>query len=451
MLIGPNRGALFSKLLSVGILQSAALQKILGNLYVADTSNHAIRKVVISSGVVTTLAGTLGTAGSANGTGPTATFNSPVDLKWDSTAMALYVADAGNKLIRKVTSAGVVTTLAGITGSGSSLDGTGTAATFSGLQGMGWDGAGNLYVSDGYAVRKIVVSTAAVTTLAGVAGTKGSVDGTGTAARFTSPGEIEADGAGNVYVADSPTVRKIVASTGAVTTLAGMAAHPGLQDGPATAAPFNVPDSVALDGAGNLFVAEAANRDVRKIVLATGAVTTFVGLTGARIGVGHIGLAADAQGNVFIADTTRSVVYQVTSAGVMTTLAGSVGNSGSMDGTGTAARFASPFGLATDNLGNVYVAEQGNYTVRKIVVATGVVSTLAGMAGMGGNANGTGSAARFTAPVDIAADSAGNVYVADFCAVRKIVAATGDVTTAAGTMGTCGSTDVSERRRRSGF
>ena len=147
------------------------------------------------------------------------------------------------------------------------------------------------------------------------------------------------------------------------------------------------------------------------------------------------GVAVDLAGNLYVADQGGQIIRKVTPAGVIITLAGSLGSSGSADGTGSAARFNDPSGLAVDTAGNVYVADKGNHTIRKITPA-GVVSTMAGSAGLSGSADGTGSAARFWACSGVTVDNVGNVYVADTgnYTIRKI-SPSGVVTTLAGLAG----------------
>jgi sugar lactone lactonase YvrE len=400
-----------------------------GNVYVGDQKNHTIRKVT-AAGVVMTLAGTAGMAGSADGTGTAARFLAPSGVAVDS-AGNVYVADQSNHTIRKVTAAGVVTTLAGTAGMLGSADGTGAAARFRGPIDVAVDSAGNVYVADvGNEIIRKVTAAGVVTTLAGTAGMLGSADGTGAAARFDGPDGVAVDSAGNVYVADrgNSTIRKVTAA-GVVTTLA---------DDTGAAASFTLPFDVAVDSAGNIYVSDY--KTIRKVTSA-GVVTTLAGAAG-MVGFGSLaGVAVDSAGNVYVADFGNNIICKVTAAGVMTTLAGAAGAFGSTDGTGAAARFSGPFGVAIDSTGNVYVADQGNSTIRKVTTA-GVVTTLAGTAGTVGSADGTGSAARFGGPISVAVDSTGNVYVADRgnSTIRKVTTA-GVVTTLAGTAGAFGSAD----------
>jgi kumamolisin len=308
--------------------------------------------IVVDPLTITTLAGTAGSSGSVDGTGSTARFNHPSDLVADG-AGNVFVTDTANQTIRKITPAGVVSTLAGLAGSHGNVDGTGSAARFYSPTGI-TIAAGTLYVADtdNNVIRK-VTPDGAVTTLA-----------TG----FNHPSDVTADGAGNLFVADtgSNTIRKIVISTGAVSLVAGLAGSSGSNDGTGSAARFFSPEGVAVDSSGNLYVADTNNQTIRKI----------------------------------------------SSAGVVTTLAGLAGRSGSSDGAGTAARFQNPSDLVVDASGNLLVADMSNQTIRNITPA-GLTGTVAGQAGVGGNADGTGSAARFLHPAGVAVDSAGNVYVAD--------------------------------------
>jgi uncharacterized delta-60 repeat protein len=431
-----------------------------GNVYVADGGNSTIRKVA-PGGVVTTLAGLAGSSGSADGTGSAARFNYTAGVALDS-AGNVYVADVGNQTIRKVTPGGVVTTLAGLAGSLGSADGTGSAARFNYPYAVAADSAGNVYVADSenFTIRKVSPG-GVVTTLAGLAGSSGSADGTASAARFNYPYGVAVDSAGNVYVADSDnyTIRKVTPG-GVVTTLAGLAGSSGSADGTGSAARFNYPYGVAADSAGNVYVADSDNHTIRKVTPG-GVVTTLAGLAGSSGSADGTasaarfyepcGVAADSAGNVYVADWSNHTIRKVTPGGVVTTLAGLAGGQGSADGTASAAQFYYPSGLALDSAGNLYVADYGNSTIRKVTPG-GVVTTLAGLAGSQGSADGTGSAARFNYPSSVAVDSAGNVYVADEenYTIRKVTPA-GVVTTVAGLAGSPGSADGTGSAARFGM
>ena len=420
-----------------------------GNVYVADVNNNTIRKVT-PSGVVSTLAGLAGSSGSADGTGSSARFNNPLGVATDS-AGNVYVADGYNDTIRKITPSGVVSTLAGLAGSTGSADGTGSVARFNSPSGVATDSAGNVYVADSWnrTIRKITPA-GAVSTLAGLAGSSGSADGTGSAARFSYPYGIATDSVGNVYVADTNHTIRMITPAGVVSTLAGLAGSSGSVDGTGAAARFNFPSGVATDSASNVYVTDTNNDTVRKITPA-GVVSTFSGLAAsngstdgtlaaARFNLPR-GICADSAGNFYVADSYNQTIRKITAAGAVSTLVGSVALAGTLDGSGAAARFNAPLGVATDSAKNVYVADTFNHTIRKIT-ADGVVSTLAGLAGTSGSLNGTATAARFSAPYGVATDSAGNVYVADTNnnTIRKITPG-GTVSTLAGTAGTFGSLD----------
>jgi hypothetical protein len=405
-----------------------------GNLYVADYANHTIRKLVIATGAVTTLAGAAGLSGSADGIGATARFNRPNAIASDG-AGNLYVADSFNQTIRKlVIATGAVTTLAGAAGQSGSTDGTGTAARFYSPGGIASDGAGNLYVADNVTIRKVVIATAAVTTLAGAARQPQSTDGTGAAARFSAPQDIESDGAGNLYVADAlnSAIRKITVATGAVTTFAGTPGQPGTDDGTGAAARFNAPVGIARDGAGNLYVTDPFNRNIRKIEIATGAVTTVAGSGswGNQDGTGTAasfytlgGIASDGAGNLYVGDSMsiRKIVIATREVTTLAVLPDRIDDD------------AGPFGIVIDGAGNLYVADATRVpSIRKIVIATGTVTTLAGGAGVSGTTDGSGPAAGFEAPGGIASDGAGNLYLADGTTVRKIAVDTATVSTIIG-------------------
>jgi len=246
------------------------------NLYVVDSGNNIIRKIVIATGAVTTIAGTVGEKGSADGIYTAASFE-PTDITTDGTN--LYIADGSNCTIRKmVLATGAVMTIVGTTGQQGSADRTGAMARFGYPTGITTDGT-NLYVADygNDTIRKIVIATKVVTTIAGKPKQKGFADGTGSMARFNSPHSITTDGT-NLYVTDNMnyTIRKIVIATGEVTTLAGTAKKYGFADGVGVTASFYDPRGITTDGT-NLYVVDSGNSIIRKIAIDTGIVTTIAG------------------------------------------------------------------------------------------------------------------------------------------------------------------------------
>ncbi|HMH19141.1 MAG TPA: NHL repeat-containing protein [Burkholderiales bacterium] len=261
------------------------------------------------------------------------------------------------------------------------VNGVGAAARFNGPADMAVDSAGNIYVADfwNFIIRKITPE-GAVTTFAGTGG-KGSADGIRTAASFFLPGGVATDSADNVYVADTHnnTIRKI-APGGQVTTLAGIPENPGNADGTGTAARFVFPQGMSTDSKGNIYVADNENNAIRKIT-PSGVVTTFAGAAAHLILPTNV--ATDSADNVYVADAIFHNIRKITPEGVLTTFAGTEGVSGSADGTGAAARFNFPCGVAADSAGNVYVSDTGNNTIRKIT-PDGVVSTVVGVAGQAG-------------------------------------------------------------------
>ena len=391
--------------------------------------------------------------GSADGTGSAARFNSPGGVARDS-AGNTYVADTVNSTIRKITPAGVVTTFAGLAGSTGSANGTGSAARFNGPNAVAIDSANNIFVADtnNSTIRKIT-PTRVVSTFAGLAGGTGSADGTGSTARFEFPSALAVDSANNIYVADTgnSTIRKITPAR-VVSTFAGLAGSIGTADGIGSAARFNFPGGVAVDraGTGNIYVGDTSNFTIRKITPA-GVVTTLAGSPGMRGGANGtgsaarfdlpVGMAVDGAGNIYVADADASTIRKIAPGGVVSTFAGSFAKSGPQNGTGSAARFNIPTDVAVDSSNNLYVADTNNCTIRKITPAA-VVTTLAGLASPG-HTNGTGSAARFDFPQGVGVDTTGKIYVADSVesAIRKITP-TAVVSTFAGSPGTSGYVDA---------
>jgi len=419
-----------------------------GSVYVADYGNNLIRKVS-PVGVVTTVAGLPGASGSANGNGASATFFQPSGIAVDSDTN-VYVADTGNDLIRKITptpSTGnwTVATLAGMTGLESDEDGIGTNAGFFLPQGVSVDSLGRVYVGDSLnrTIRTIALDTT-VSTLAGPAGSYGSADGAASTARFDEPYGVALDAGTNLYVADTfnDTIRKISPS-GEVTTLAGLPGMPGSLDGTNSEARFDSPIGIAADGSGNLYVTDYQNSTIRKISAGPGtnwSVSTLSGTAGVN-GFSNgpmtnalfnhpYGIAVDAQTNIYIADHGNQVIRLISPNGMVSTYAGNPGASGFANGTGTNALFDNPAGLALDGAGNLYVADSGNNVVRKIAPG-GVTSTIAGEEGVSGSAN--GPLGLLNSPLGIAVDASTNVFVADSGnnTIREI-AAGGGLSTIAG-------------------
>jgi sugar lactone lactonase YvrE len=304
-----------------------------------------------------------------------------------------------------------------------STDATGAAAAFAYPGGVALDSAGNAYVADtsNHTIRKITPA-GVVTTLAGLAGTPGTSDGSGAAARFNSPGGVAVDASGNVYVADTSnhTIRRIT-SAGLVTTFAGSGGTSGSADGPGNGARFLYPNAVAVDGSGNVYVADTNNHTIRRIT-PTRVVSTLAGTagssgstdaTGAAARFNYpMGIAVGGAGVLVVADQFNHTLRSVTGAGVVTTLAGAAGVAGSANGPALQARFNYPAGVAVDAAGRVYVADSLNHTIRRME-PDGTVLAIGGLAETAGSIEGADGAARFSGPMALAVDAAGRLYVAD--------------------------------------
>jgi sugar lactone lactonase YvrE len=320
-----------------------------------------------------------------------------------------------------------VSTLAG-SGVQGIADGTGINAQFRYPQGVAIDVSGNIYVGDDgpYTIKiRKITSAGVVTTLAG--STQGYADGMGTAAKFSHITAITVDASGNIFVVDNGSsysrIRKITPS-GVVTTVAGSTF--GYTDGIGNAAKFNNPYGIAVDDSGFIYVADTYNNKIRKIT-PTGEVTTFSGSTqGYADGPGTVaqfyfpyGVTVDASGNIYVSDTYNDKIRKINSSGLVTTIAGSV--QGSVDGIGTAAQFNKPWGIVVDNSGNLYVGDYGNWKIRKIT-SSFLVTTLAG-GSTSGYADGSGYLALFKSTPGIAIDLVNNLYVGDTenHRIRKII------------------------------
>lgn len=301
-----------------------------GNLYVTDSSTATVQ-VVAPSGTVTLLAGTSGQTGSVDGTGAAARFNNPAGVVVLANG-SLAVVESANSTIRLITPSGVVTTLAGSPTARGNTDGPGATATFSTPFGLARDSSGNLFVADAgnHTIRR-VTPAGVVSTLAGSPGSAGTADGTGSAARFNQPMGVAVDSAGNVYVADTGNslIRKITPA-GAVTTIAGVVGISGAQSGPASSSLFTQPQGVAVDAAGNVYIADTGNHSIRRLT-PDGTVSTLAGLSrvaGNQDGSGGDGwfsqprsINVDATGNLIVADTGNAALRRITTAGFVTTVA----------------------------------------------------------------------------------------------------------------------------------
>ena len=279
-----------------------------------------------------------------------------------------------------------------------------------------------------FAERASCTNSFTFTTFAGQAGSTNSTDGIGDVARFFAPAFLAVDAADNLYVADqgNHTIRK-VSPSGFVTTFAGRAGVSGSTDGSVSVATFSGPGATVLDTFGNLFVTDGY-KTIRKITTG-GVVTTFAGspgLSGSTDGTGSaarfsglLGIAVDRANNLYVTEDGNKTVRKITPAGVVSTLAGLAGVSGTADGAGSTARFDSPTGIVLDNTGNIFVTDKDVHTIRKIT-PDGTVSTFAGLAGAIGNTDGVGAAARLSFPLGITVDAANNLFVADVGVAGRI-------------------------------
>lgn len=434
-----------------------------GNLYIADSTANRIRKVTASTGVITTVAGSgdeyngAGFFGGYSGDGGAATdalLNGPTDVVVDPSG-DLYIADRVNQVVRFVSAGtGTISTYAGTGGAGYSGDGgQATQATFRQPSGVSLDSSGNLFIADknNCIVRRVDAITKIITTYAGTPQTCGfSGDGgAATSAELNSPLGVFADAAGFLFIADSTNnrIRKVdntaqhdistVAGTGGSCTTAT-----GCGDGgAATSALLNGPKAVFEDSSNILVIADTGDMRVRTVTSGTIANDAGSG-TGGDGGAATSSILSlpyianvDSSGNLFILDSFGGRVQRVD--GVthnVTTFAGNgvLGEAGSSNGDGgqaTAGRFIYPIGMAFDSAGNMYVADQSEYVVRKITLATGIITTIAGngqQCGASGNPNqfpgcgdgGAATSASLYCPVGLAVDSSNDVFIADQCLNR---------------------------------
>ncbi len=419
-----------------------------GNVYIADTGNRRIRRVTISTGNISTFAGT-GASGNHNAFRTSATFSWIYDVAADS-SNNLYMADRSNSLVRLLTAS---------TGQVSNFFGPQVGTISLGApEGVGLDSSGNLWVVNQNAHRVFKRTSAGVGShFAGslVFGPGFGGDGAAaTSARMNQPRDAAADSSGNVYIADSGNNRiRRVDTSGNISTFAGTGAASSTGDGgAASSASLNGPEKLTVDSSDNIYIGETGGNRVRKID-ASGIISTIVGLGPTAVGDGAAaasaslngpsGAAADAAGNIYIADAANNRIRKIdASTGNISTIAGTgtAGNTG--DGAAaTSATLSNPRGVALDSDGNVYIADTGNNRIRKVTVSSGNIAALAGTgtAGFTGD-GGAATSATLRGPRGVAVDSSGDVYIADSQneRIRKVTISTGNIETIAGT-GTAGS------------
>jgi len=421
-----------------------------GNLYIPDAGNNRVRRVDEATGVITTVAGN-GTAGSSGDGGPaTSAHLEPNGVALDSEGN-LFIADGGDQRIRKVDAVTklIGTVAGGGSGFANNLPATSIELRF--IHGIAVDGAGNLLIAEpsNQRILKVAAPTQIISILAGGIQNQFLGDGSAaTAAMLNSPLAAATDVSGNLYIADTENnrIRKVDAATGKISTIAGTGAETFDGDGgPAVAASFVAPSAIAFDAAGNLYFSAAANCIVLKVDVSSGILSVAAG---DRSNAGYSGdngpatlagmsfprgIAIDTAGNLFIADTGNDRIRRIDAATkIITTIAG--GGTGLGDNEpATAAALDDPQSVAVDGNGNIYIADTNHNRIRK-VGAGGIITTVAGNGGGGYSGDGgPATAAEIPAPRGVALDDAGNLYIAaDNCVVRRVDAGTQIITTVAG-------------------
>jgi trimeric autotransporter adhesin len=423
-----------------------------GNIFIAESSNNRIRKVTAATGFISTVAGT-GVSGYSGDGGPAtaATLAAPGCILGD-TLGNLYVTSNINPVIRKINAAGIISTIAGTGTFGFSGDGgNALAAQLANAPLVFFDTLGNLLIADANnsRIRRITTAGNVITTIAGAGANPTGDGGLSTAAGLNNPNGIFFDKANNYYITErKSSIRKVNTATGIITTIAGNGTAGFSGDGgPAVNAQLNIPAFSCMDTAGNILIADAGNNRIRKIDTATGIITTIAGTGNNNFSgdggpalnadiTGLFGICTDAANNIYLAGGNRLRKIDAVT-GIITTIAGNgtAGYSGD-NGPATAALLNFPFALCIDGSGNLYIGDRNNYMVRKINLATGIITTFAGTAGIIGNSGDGGQAAlaRMGNNYGIAADRRDNIYIMDisFSRIRRIDGLTGIITTVSG-------------------
>ena len=402
-------------------------------LYLTEPSQHRVRRIDLATGAVTTYAGAAGVSGATDGPVATARFNQPRGLAL--VGGALFVTDELNATLRRIDlDAGAVTTVAGNVGTAANVDGVGAAARFTQPAWLTSDGASRLFLAElnSNVVRRIDLPSYTVTTLAGTPGAGAFMDGVGAAARFNFPFGITMAGPDAVVVADyqNSALRRIDVNTRAVTTLVGGPRLGDVIDGDATTARVHGPYSPSLvDGV--VFFPDLGGSVLRGLTLATGAVRTYAAT--ARQLAGQLALFGFATDGTRRFASRQGTIDEIDlGTGAFTTLAGDPATFTTVDGVGAAARLYGASGLTYGD-GALYWFEVPRFVVRRLDLATRAVTTLAGLAGASGVADGVGSVARFGS-IGAIAYAGGAVYVAENNdrVIRRVDVATRTVTTVAG-------------------
>ena len=426
-----------------------------GNLYFAMAgilgNRHRIQRMD-TSGIITTVAG-VGEMGYSGDGGPAvkARLSYPNDVAVDG-AGNLYIADSGNNRVRRVDASGIITTVAG-SGEEDYIGDGGPAveARLKGPEGVALDGSGNIYIAEtlSHRVRR-VDAAGTITTIAGIGESGyGGDGGPANQAQLYRPKDVTADSSGNLYIADAYNNRiRRVDTSGIITTVAG-SGHRGFSGdgGPAVEAHLNRPFDVVVDGADNLYIADTSNHRIRRVD-ASGTITTIAGI-GSEGLFGDDGPAVEAElrapsgvalddpGNIYIADTYNMRIRRVDSTGIITTVAGSgdtgVGGYSGDGGPAVEARLDTPFDVAVADDGNLYIADSNNKRIRRVDVS-GIITTVAGI-GDGSYSRSSGPAveAALYDPSGVAVDNTGNLYIADTNGTIRRVDPAGTISTIAGT------------------